>query len=181
MSDDGKFDDFGGGGGGNDEGLGPDQKEAGGPVKSDDIGGDVTGSGSGGASGGFGVKGADDGGVSANGAGPSEDALLLSVSKEELSSSGLGRSSDIGTAAATSQTGDMFQRLRHAQRDHQEAAAEVAFSAKQQSDRWIVVFLVGGLYVFFYAIGGLAYYLLDIYGYTVDYSGRANHTGNPNI
>ncbi|KAL3221891.1 hypothetical protein MRX96_029201 [Rhipicephalus microplus] len=89
------------------------------------------------------VSGAGPSTTAAEDAGSTEDALLLSTSKEEASL---------------------------------DDATEVAFSAQQQSDRWIVVFLVAGLYVFFYAIGGLAYYLLDVYGYTVDYSGRANHT-----
>ncbi|KAL1427977.1 hypothetical protein MTO96_000317 [Rhipicephalus appendiculatus] len=107
--------------------------------------------------------------TAADDAGSSEDALLLNTSKEEVSSDDVGQPSQVGP------TGDLFQQLRHAQRDSH-PATEVAFSAQQQSDRWIVVLLVAGLYVFFYAIGGLAYYLLDVYGYTVDYSGRANHT-----
>ncbi|KAH8008817.1 hypothetical protein HPB51_005864 [Rhipicephalus microplus] len=115
------------------------------------------------------VSGAGPSTTAAEDAGSTEDALLLSTSKEEASLD------DVGPQSAHSEYGDMFQQLRRAHRDSHQAT-EVAFSAQQQSDRWIVVFLVAGLYVFFYAIGGLAYYLLDVYGYTVDYSGRANHT-----
>lgn len=113
--------------------------------------------------------------TAAEGAGSSEDALLLNTSKEEVSSDGLGQPSQVGPPSGSSESGDMFQQLRRAHRSPHEAA-EIGFSAQQQSDRWIVVCLVAGLYVFFYAIGGLAYYLLDVYGYTVDYSGRANHS-----
>lgn len=121
------------------------------------------------------VSGAGPSTTAAEDAGSTEDALLLSTSKEEASLDDFGQPSQVGPQSAHSEYGDMFQQLRRAHRDSHQAT-EVAFSAQQQSDRWIVVFLVAGLYVFFYAIGGLAYYLLDVYGYTVDYSGRANHT-----
>lgn len=116
------------------------------------------------------AEGEDAGGVA------SEGEQLLSASKDDLGSSEAAqgvveKSSE--AAAGLRDKGDVFERLRHAR--HVEAQPnEIVFSVQQENDRWLVVFLVAGLYVFFYAIGGLAYYLLDEYGYTVAYSGRTN-------
>lgn len=102
-------------------------------------------------------------------AGSSEEGHLLSGgsgSKENVGSSA-------GSAPSRASTRDVFAQLR---RRHGAAAqaADVAFSAQQKSERVMVVLLVAALYVFFYVAGGLAYYLLDMYGYTIDYSNRAN-------
>ncbi|KAK8764635.1 hypothetical protein V5799_032750 [Amblyomma americanum] len=113
-----------------------------------------------------------------SGVASAEDAQLLSVSKDDVGSPEavpgvVEKSSEAAVAGGRPGMGDVFERLRHAQ--HVESPPnEIVFSVQQENDRWLVVFLVAGLYVFFYAIGGLAYYLLDEYGYTVAYSGRTN-------
>lgn len=116
-------------------------------------------------------------GEDAGDAASSEGEQLLSASKDDVASTEAAQSvvekSSQPAAADQPEVGDVFERLRNAR--HVEAHPnEIVFSVQQENDRWLMVFLVAGLYVFFYAIGGLAYYLLDEYGYTVAYSGRTN-------
>lgn len=121
------------------------------------------------------VEGEDAGGVAS-----SEGEQLLSASKDDVGSPEAGQgaveksSEEVAVGVAGRyEMGDMFERLHNAH--HAEAQPNaIVFSVQQENDRWLLVFLVAGLYVFFYAIGGLAYYLLDEYGYTVAYSGRTN-------